>query len=396
VQTPAATTLARRRLSRVGLITWAVVGVPFLITALRSPGEFRDPSTLTALAGYALFLACFIVTARPSGLPTARSYFLLAIQSLASAAAGIFVFAGVFAPGGILTVIIATQLAIYAPRRGWWWIAAQTALLLMAYLLAQWPPQIAVPIALAFGAFQCFAFVSARIAEREAAARRELADLNARLLEAQKQLASAAATAERARLWRELHDVMGHHLAALSLNLEAAANLTQGRGQELVRHARALSRLMLADIRSVLSEPEAAPTAAEQPDLAAQLATLGRDLPGVSIHLDLGHLTPAPPPAAAHALLRAAQECITNATVHGLARNIHLVCRIDEGQYVLEARDDGRGTGTITPGTGLTHMRRRFQDLGGRVEWTSRLGAGFTIRAAIPLATLAPAQEAAP
>lgn len=351
-----------------------------------------------ALAGFAVFVLGFALSGRmPAATagPTPAVIALLALQSLGAAAASVFVFGGAFAPGGILTVVIATQVAVHFPRRGWWWIIGQTLLLAIAYVMTGWSLQLAALIALAFGAFQCFGFVAARTAEREAVARRELAAVNARLLEAQKQLAAAAATAERARIWRELHDVMGHHLAALSLNLEAASNLTNGRGQELVRHARALSRLMLADIRSVLSEAE---PAAEPPDLKAELARLGRDLPGVTVHSDVGSLTPAPTAAAAHALLRAAQECMTNATVHGLAQTIQLRCGIDGGAYVLSVQDDGRGAHAITPGSGLTNMRRRFEELGGRVEWTSVPGAGFTVRGSIPLDTLgaaAPTVEAA-
>jgi signal transduction histidine kinase len=385
----------RRRQSLVGILTWAVVGVPFVITAIRQPSALGDDGMLISLAGYAVFLACFLVTGRvrDDGKHPPVLIAILAGQSLAAAAAGMFVFSGVFAPGGILTVITAAQLATLLPRAGWLWIVVQSLLLFIAYRLARWPTEPALFIALAFGAFQCFAFAAARIAEREAAARRQLADLNARLLDAQSRLAAAAATAERARLWRELHDVMGHHLAALSLNLEAAANLTDGRGQELVRHCRALSRLMLADIRSVLSE-DAAPESAP-PDIPHELANLGRAFPDLSVHTSIAPLDPPPSSAAAHAILRAAQECITNAARHGHARNIHLSLRADGARLIFEARDDGRGAATITPGSGLTHMRERMLDLGGQLECSSHPGEGFNVRATLPLDAPAPVQETA-
>src|SRR3546814_12036878 len=66
-------------------------------------------------------------------------------------------------------------------------------------------------------------------------------------------LAESSRLSERMRISRELHDLLGHHLTALSLNLEVATHVSSGKAQEHVRQAHTLAKLLLTDVREAVS-----------------------------------------------------------------------------------------------------------------------------------------------
>ena len=131
---------------------------------------------------------------------------------------------------GMLLVFIAAQLRRLAPlRTGAAWLAAQT-LTVAAALAVHWSPRAAVMLMAPYAGFQLFAFFAARL---------------------HAQLAEQSRTAERLRIARELHDALGHHLTAMSLNLEVAAHQTSGAAHDNVRAAQSLARLLLGDVREL-------------------------------------------------------------------------------------------------------------------------------------------------
>jgi signal transduction histidine kinase len=102
------------------------------------------------------------------------------------------------------------------------------------------------------------------------------------------------------------------------------------------------------------------------------------------VHVDVADGTTIEDPLQAHAILRCVQEVITNAMRHAQARNLWIsVQRRDDG-IVLTARDDGRGVDAVTSGNGLRGMRERFEELSGRVDFSSKPGAGFEVQAFVP------------
>jgi signal transduction histidine kinase len=90
-------------------------------------------------------------------------------------------------------------------------------------------------------------------------------------------------------------------------------------------------------------------------------------------------------PARAETLLRAVQEILTNTTRHAHAWNLWIDLAEADGGIMLTSRDDGRGTDAIVLGNGLTGMKERFEEHGGRVDVHSRRGGGFQVRAFVPL-----------
>ncbi len=125
--------------------------------------------------------------------------------------------------------------------------------------------------------------MSSVVVLRQNAARDELRRVNSELRATQSLLAENTRIAERVRIARELHDLVGHHLTALTLNLEVVTHLVDGKVLEHVQQAHSLARLLLADVREVVSDMRQD----DMVNLADALHTLTEGVPKPRIHLDL-------------------------------------------------------------------------------------------------------------
>ncbi|RYZ74793.1 MAG: sensor histidine kinase, partial [Lysobacteraceae bacterium] len=229
--------------------------------------------------------------------------------------------------------------------------------------------------------FAVFVLVTAYVAREQAAARDEQRRLNAELRATRVLLAESARVNERTRIARELHDLLGHHLTALSLNLEVAGHMTEGRAQEHVKQAHALARLLLTDVREVVSQLREG----DAIDLGAALVLLAGRVPGLDIHLQIEDPLTLDDAERAHVLLRCTQEIITNAVRHAAARNLWIHCRRQAATIAIDAHDDGRGAETVIAGNGLRGMRERLRLLGGNMTIESRAGSGFRLCLQLPV-----------
>ncbi|MCB1561538.1 MAG: sensor histidine kinase, partial [Xanthomonadales bacterium] len=218
------------------------------------------------------------------------------------------------------------------------------------------------------------------VARRQAEAREEQRRLNAELRATRALLAESSRINERMRISRELHDLLGHHLTALSLNLEVASHMSQGRVQEHVRQAQSLAKLLLADVREAVSQLRED----DAIDLTEALRSVVDGVPGLDVQLDIPEQFHVDQPERAHLLLRLAQEAITNAVRHAEARTLSLSVAEDGDDLLMTARDDGRGADQFRPGNGLNGMRERLEQIGGQLDIETARGAGFCVRMRIP------------
>jgi signal transduction histidine kinase len=184
------------------------------------------------------------------------------------------------------------------------------------------------------------------------------------------------------RISRELHDLVGHHLTALSLNLEVASHLAGGAALEHVLKAQATAKHLLADVREVVSELRQD----DAIDLTQALRSLSEGVPGLRIQLETPPRFSVEDPRRAQVLLRCAQEIITNTVRHAGARNLWLRFeRTPENELAMHARDDGRGAPDLKHGNGLIGMRERLAQIGGRLNITTERDRGFALDAWLPL-----------
>ena len=282
-----------------------------------------------------------------------------------------------------LIVVVAAQLPYFL--RGTWmwtWILGQT--IVLTGLIWQRAPMHdleATVFGVASIGFQVFAAACSILALNEGRARTKLARANAELTATRELLAESSRTAERLRISRDLHDTLGHHLTALSLQLDVASRLSDGKVAEHVRQAHAITRLLLSDVRSVVSSLRES----NNLNLADAIRALVLQPTDARIHFNVPETLILEDPARAEAMLRAVQEVLTNTTRHAQARNLWIELKTVDGGIMLNARDDGRGANPVSVGNGLRGMRERFEAHGGRVDLKSAPDAGFELQAFLPL-----------
>jgi signal transduction histidine kinase len=230
-------------------------------------------------------------------------------------------------------------------------------------------------------------FIASEVARQQADAREDQRRLNSELRATRALLAESSRISERMRIARELHDLVGHHLTALSLNLEVAGHLVVNEAaSDHVARARSTAKQLLADVREVVSELRDD----EGIELTAALRDLTEGVPGLQVHLALPQRFAVGDSRRAQILLRCTQEIITNAVRHARARNLWL--RFEEGpdgMLLLKAHDDGCGALELKPGNGLTGMRERLAEVDGKLEIHTKRNQGFALEASLTIEKIA-------
>lgn len=344
-----------------GLAAWFMVGVPILIHPHEKPAVL-----LGWTAVWLLFAGLFWLTSAGRGH--------LALLGLEAACVMALVLTLCDGFEGALLVLVAMQLASRVDRRtGLVWILAQTVLLCVAITI-HWSLRPALMLAPPYLGFQILAFLVFEALDREAR-------INAELRSTRELLAHGSRTAERLRIAGELHDALGHHLVALSLNLEVAARQSEGEAKEQVRIAQSLARLMLTDVSEIVDTLRRE----EAFDLRRALASMAAEIPRPRVHLVIPDDLAVEDAGLAHLLLRCCQEIATNAAKHAQAENLWLEL-VREGDSIgVRARDDGRGSERVEDGRGLAGMRQRLEQAGGKLEIATGPGLGFSVAALVPL-----------
>jgi signal transduction histidine kinase len=287
--------------------------------------------------------------------------------------------------GGILLLVVSGLLPwMMSTIPATIWLISQN--ILLALIINSFPEVEFTYAAFLAGVFlgiSLFVFISSLAALRQNDSRDELRKVNSELRATQALLTENTRMAERVRIARELHDLVGHHLTALTLNLEVATHLIEGKALEHVKQARSLAKMLLADVREVVSDMRRG----DQVDMAGALRTLVEGVPEPKIHLDFPSENVMIDPEHAHLLLRCTQEIVTNSVRHARARNLWIRLSMASDGVALSARDDGRGVSKVQAGNGLSGMNERLSQLGGKLEVESQAGAGFALHAWIPTET---------
>ncbi|QKW29810.1 sensor histidine kinase [Streptomyces seoulensis] len=213
---------------------------------------------------------------------------------------------------------------------------------------------------------------------------------NAQRLLAQERAAHAAETesaalAERARIAREIHDVLAHSLSAQMVHLEAARLLIErGADREQILQrvvaARGMARDGLAETRQALSALRGELTPLEE-----FLSELVEANAGAEVTVS-GERRPLPAEAS-QAVRRVAQEALTNVRKHAAGAKVRVRLDYGEHQVVLDVSDFGGSPGELTGaggGYGLLGMRERAELLGGSLEAGPR-EEGFAVTLKVPV-----------
>jgi two-component system sensor histidine kinase DesK len=184
-----------------------------------------------------------------------------------------------------------------------------------------------------------------------------------------------AKVAERERIARDLHDVLGHTLSVITLKSELAGKLIDrdpAQAKAEIRDVEQTARQALADVRQAIGGYRSKGLAAEIKQAQATLETAGVKADAQSSPIEL----PATQESVLALVLR---EAVTNVVRHAEARHCRVRIERVNGHCRLEIHDDGRG-GLAVEGNGLRGMRERVEALGGSVERDTSSGTKLTIQ----------------
>jgi signal transduction histidine kinase len=235
----------------------------------------------------------------------------------------------------------------------------------------------------------------AGFAVRERSEQAEAAELRAAAAERERDAAARVAVAEeRARIARELHDIVAHSVSVMVLQVGAVRhNLEDERAEdgEALKGVERAGRTALAEMRRLLG---AMRTEGEEPELLPQpgldslgslLQEVGRAGLPVELHVE-GDASPLPR-AIELSAYRIVQEGLTNALKHARATRADVTMRYEPSALQLEIRDDGLGSTTSDGlGHGLVGIRERVKIYGGEMSAGVANGGGFLLKTRLPLA----------
>ena len=204
---------------------------------------------------------------------------------------------------------------------------------------------------------------------------RQLITVNADLHATKAKLAELAVAAERERLARELHDVLGRTLALIAVKAELAGRLNASDDPAAEAEMRDVQRLA----REAIRELRAAVVGCSVPSVAAELAAAPAVLRTAGIAASIDEAPVKIDPVHEALVAWALREAVTNVLKHSGARACHISLEAADGVTVLEVVDDGRGAAGDDAGTGLNGLARRVHALGGTFEAGPNAAGGFRL-----------------
>ena len=231
------------------------------------------------------------------------------------------------------------------------------------------------------------------LVDRQRQQRAALIEANRKLAQYATTTEQLAASQERNRLARELHDTLAHSLSGVTVQLEAVEALWEvdpGQAHRLLDHARQAAQSGLTEARRALQALRASPL--EDLGLGLALRDLARSAATrASLRLDLdveNHLENLAPEVE-QCIYRVAQEALTNVARHADAKSLRVSLRHEAEGLTLTIADDGRGFDPAAVNSaryGLRGLHERAELVGATLHVTSALQEGTTVRLVIPTA----------
>ncbi|HEX2864598.1 MAG TPA: sensor histidine kinase [Deinococcales bacterium] len=352
---------------------------PLLGFAQRTRAPLEWVGFLAVLAGFVVVYFWVLADrAQPDGRRGHR-----ALAGVAVAFAYALLLSGATSNASAAFLVYAAAFAGYQSRR---WVTVATVLVAAAATLAlhfmaglDWASVITVSfLALAVGVGNTYL-----LGWRSA---------TVRLQETQLEVARVARVAERERIGRDLHDLLGHTLSVIVLKSELAAKLATANPERAAQEMRDVERIGREALTEVRQTVRGYRSSGLQAELAGAVTAL--EAAGVQLNLDL-HTGPMDPEAE-QALALVLREAITNVIRHARARACGIGLEVTPETATLTVTDDGGAPPALVEGNGLRNMRRRVTDLGG--DFDLRTGRGLSLTARVPAsrpATPRPPEDAA-
>jgi two-component system, NarL family, sensor histidine kinase DesK len=357
--------------------TWLAIYLISLNILLTSDSDFTQNIALISL-GFVVYLVCFLILALERFHKSSQMTFALLAVQFASALFCMWLFPFNFL--AILTIIWLGTLSHYTNLK------TSLVMLVIAmggfYLIYtyKWQQSFALTSTILYGTFHLFAILMSFQTKQAEVAKEKLELLNAKLEASQQLVSKAAKQQERTRIARNLHDLLGHHLTALSINLQVASRITEGEAQAKVDTCHSIAKLLLSDVRDAVSSLRDQ----QEFDLRAMIDSLKKHLPNINITSEIDSSINIDDITILDSLMFVIQEALTNSIKHAKASEFHIKLTQDQQQLILELTNDGETIDSISYGNGLTGMHERIHHLGGSMQIVSEPTFNINIRLPAP------------
>ncbi|MFT5758371.1 MAG: signal transduction histidine kinase [Alteromonadaceae bacterium] len=356
-----------------GFLTW------FLISFLMLQNTLTNQEFILKGMAFLAFYMCFAIVVTKKWPVNTAKYKLLSLLLSQIFIVFILISFDNFNIAAILLVLIATQLPSMFSR--------QQALLIMLsislghfFIILNGDVSDTFFRIILYFFLQIFGFSTIEIVHREAKAKEDLAVINQELLATRYMLKTSSERQERLRISRDLHDVIGHQLTALSLNLEVASHKVPLEYKPLITQNLVQAKNLLTDVREVVKEMRTT----EQFDLAVTLQGLVDQFPNCA--LDIQSLPEIDSLSLKQQLMFCLQEGSSNALRHGKASKLTLSGEKNEQRLTLSLMDNGNSVNPASIrnkshqfGSGLKGMQERLKPFNGNVELVF-LASGCTLK----------------
>ena len=334
---------------------WLVYAIPYLVSSFNQRVSLVE--TAAMLVGFVAFLVAYLASYMVRG---PRILWLMLIMD----ALGVIFIPHNPGAGSFLIYAAAMPAHGFAVKQAAWVLAAQVVIGTMVAAALGWPPIYFLMVAVISALIGA---VTIQAAATEAG--------NAKLRIAQAEVERLAKLAERERIARDLHDVIGHTLSLVVLKTELAQKLIasdSGRAMAEMADVERIARGGLAEVRQTI-------TGYRSGGLAAELEHVRETLVAAGIEATIEAGSIPLPPAQETALSLALREATTNVIRHAAATECHIRFYAQDTSVLMEVADNGRG-GDAPFGNGLTGMRERIQALGGVINREADHGTRLLIK----------------
>ena len=361
--------------------TWAIVAISsfyFMFTSTR----YETGSVLILVALHIVFISLWLTSTSELAKQHSKQFKCLLLLIQFVCVMGIF-FLVPYNYSAILITIWCTLLPTVISLRSAMLTAPIWSSPLWLIYQFHWQEQYAFVSAALFFMFNIFALIMVNTATKEREAKEHANQLNRELLATQELLSQASKQAERVRIARNIHDLLGHHLTALTINLQVASRISEGEAKEKIDTCHGLARLLLSDVREAVSEIR------EKSDVELKKALLALfdNLPRLRVNLHFNDDLNINEVNTADTIIKCVQECLTNTLKHSTADVLELEVNKAEQGIAINISDNGKLIKHFDMGNGLKGMVERLSLIGGHVNFKHD-NKGFYTSISIPQETL--------
>jgi two-component system, NarL family, sensor histidine kinase DesK len=361
-----------------GIGTWTLV-LALSIYLMPNLSVDKQVSIWLVISLFIAYLICFLLVTKESLIPNSKplKMTILKVQLLL-----VYLIMWLLPFGflPILSIIWAAILPYYFSLLSSIIITSLVVMVSSLIYGFHWQEESYIFQGLLYFSFHLFSIFMMQNAKAAKDANAKAQSLNKELQATQQLLAEVSRQNERTRIARDLHDLLGHHLTALIINLQVAGHLTEGEAKVKVEQCHSLAKLLMSDVREAVT----ALRESVELDFKKMVDLMIDNIPNLKItcridtQLELENLD------LAKALLSCIQESITNSLKHSGASEFWITMKRKDRNILLELVDNGQVKGKLIHGNGLTGMKERIEELSGSLTFGA-VQNSLKINISIPL-----------